>query len=132
MFKDFFRKFKTEQYNERKPSNLIFKTSVDAFNYAEKYFNIPTQFTFNEIYLGLVMSAKGKEVVLLAHRESKNGSVEANRVVAVVDDDLEIAKLDLVIWRCNASMLGKNFGTVLKKLSLELDLEIGEFKEHRS
>ena len=128
MLKGFFRSFKNEQYSQRKSSNLIFKNSVDAFNYAEKYFNIPTEFEFNEIYLGLVMSAEGKDVVLLAHRQSESGSVVANKVVAVVGDELEVAKLDLVIWKCNASVLGKNFGTVIKKLSLELDLESGEFK----
>jgi hypothetical protein len=121
--------FKTKQHNGRKSSNLIFKSSVDAFNYAEKYFYIPSQFDFNEVYLGLVMSAEGKDVVLLAHRQSESGSVVANKVVAVAGDGLELAKLDLVIWKCNASMLGRNFGTVLTKLSLELDLESGEFKQ---
>ena len=132
MLKGFFGLFKTEQHNVRKSSNLIFKNSVDAFNYAEKYFYIPVQFEFNKLYLGLVVGADGKDVVLLAHRQSESGGVVADKVVAVAGDDLELAKLDFVIWKCNASMIGRNFGTVLTKLSLELDLESGEFKRDGS
>ena len=60
MFKGFFNKFKKEQHNEIHSSNLIFKSSVGAFDYAEKYFNTPICFDFNEIYLGLVIGVEGK------------------------------------------------------------------------